>query len=297
MPTATAVRFQTLPSGVLYGLVAALIWGAWPVLSRLGVQQSLTAYDVTALRFGVAGLALLPVVWWRGTAGLGWGRALVLACGAGVPYALVTIGGLGFAPAGHAGVIAPSCMLAVSTLGGWLLLGDRPDRARWIGLTLIVCGVALVGWEGLSGGEQGAWIGDLMCAAGGTLWACYTLASRVWKVEPLHATALVAVLSMVVYLPAYALFGDPGILDAPIAETVFQGVFQGLFAAILALLCFTRAVATLGAARGAVFGALVPAVAVLLAFPVLGEAPGMRELTGVVVVTIGMICALALKRT
>lgn len=106
-----------MSSDVLYGLVAALIWGAWPVLSRHGVQQSLTAYDVTALRFAVAGLVLLPVVWRRGLAGLGWGRATVLACGAGVPYALVTIGGLEFAPAGHAGVIAPSCMLTVSSLG------------------------------------------------------------------------------------------------------------------------------------------------------------------------------------
>lgn len=135
-----------------------------------------------------------------------------------------------------------------------------------------------------------------MFAAGGTLWAIYTVASRPWKVDPIHATALVAVLSMVVYLPVYLLFGDPGILDAPLAETVFQGVFQGLFAAILALLCFTRAVAMLAAARGAVFAALVPAVAVLLAFPVLGQAPGIRELAGVTVVTIGMICALGLRR-
>lgn len=296
MSTATATRSQILPTGVLYGLVAALIWGAWPVLSRLGVQQSLTAYDVTALRFAVAGLVLLPVVWRRGLAGLGWGRAAALACGAGVPYALVTIGGLGFAPAGHAGVIGPSCMLTVSTLGGWLLLGDRPDRARWTGLALIVCGVALVGWQGLAGGEEGAWIGDLMFAAGGTLWAIYTIASRAWKVDPIHATALVAVLSMLGYLPAYLLFGDPGILEAPLVEIVFQGVFQGLFAAILALLCFTRAVAMLGAARGAVFAALVPAVAVLLAFPVLGEAPGILELAGVAVVTIGMICALGLRK-
>ena len=285
-----------LSAGMLYGTLAALIWGAWPVVSRFGVQQSLTPADITALRFGVAGLLLLPLFCRQGLAGLHWGAALLLAAGAGVPYVLVTVGGLALAPAGHAGVIVPSCMLTFSALGSWLVLGDRPDRTRLLGLAVIIAGVLMIGWSGLTGGGPSVWTGDLLFVAGGLLWAIYTVGARYWSVEPLHATALVSVLSMVLYLPVYLLFGEPRIFTAPLSETLFQGLFQGLFAAVLALLFYTRAVALLGAGRGAIFAALVPGFAVLMAYPALGEVPSWRELLGVAIVSAGMIGALGLHR-
>ena len=297
MSLETRVENDSLSTGMLYGTLAALIWGAWPVVSRFGVQHSLGVADVTALRFAVAGLLLLPLVWRRGLAGLGWAPALILAAGAGVPYVLVTVGGLALAPAGHAGVIVPSCMLTFSALGSWLFLGDRPDRTRLTGLAVIIAGVVLIGWDGLSGGGLAVWTGDLMFVAGGLCWATYTVAARYWSVDPLHATALVSVISMLLYLPAYLLFGEPQIFTAPLEETLFQGLFQGLFAAVLALLFYTRAVALLGAARGAIFAALVPGFALLMAYPALGEVPSGRGLLGVAVVTAGMFAALGLYRS
>ena len=296
MSSQADAQHDKLSAGLLYGSLAALIWGAWPVVSRFGVQQSLTPYDITALRFGVAGLLLLPLIWRRGLGGVGWIGALVLAAGAGVPYVLVTVGGLSLAPAGHAGVIVPSCMLTFSALGSWLFLGDRPGRTRLLGLAVIIGGVLMIGWQGLAGSGAEVWTGDLMFVAGGLFWAIYTVGSRYWSVDPLHATALVSVLSMVLYLPIYPLFGEPQIFTAPLSETLFQGLFQGLFAAVLALLFYTRAVALLGASRGAVFAALVPGFAVLMAYPALGEVPSWRELLGVAVVSAGMVAALGLHR-
>ena len=46
--------------GALYGLAAVSIWSGWIVVARLGLQTSLTPWDIAALRFGVAGLLLLP---------------------------------------------------------------------------------------------------------------------------------------------------------------------------------------------------------------------------------------------
>ncbi len=289
-------RRQDLFAGVGYGVLAALIWGAWPVVSRLGVEQTLSPYDVAALRFGVAGLLLLPLVLRRGVAGVGWPGAILLACGAGVPYVLVAVGGLTYAPAGHSGVIIPSCMMVFATIGGWWVLRDRPERARLAGLAIIIAGVVMTGWGSLAGGGSDSWIGDLAFVAAGALWATYTVAARALKADPFHATALVSVLSMIGFVPAYLIFGEPRIFSAPLSEVLFQAVFQGVFAAILALLFYTRSVAILGASRGAVFAALVPGVAVLLSAPVLGEAPSLLEFGGLLVVTFGMACALRLVR-
>jgi len=286
--------------GAVYGILAALIWGAWPVVSRLGVLAAepgavaLTAWDIAALRFAVAGLLLAPVVIRRGVAGVGWLGAGVMAVGAGVPYIVVVVSGLGMAPAGHAGIIVPSCMLTFTMAGAWWLLGDRPAPARLVGFAVILAGVALIGAAGWNQGAVDAWAGQVLFVLGGLLWASYTVAAKAWRADPLHATALVSVLSAALYLPVYVFAGEPRVFSAPMDQVAFQAMFQGVGAGIGALLFYTKAVALLGAARGAVFAALVPGVAVLLAMPLLGEAPGMVEVAGLAVVTGGMLVALGL---
>jgi len=54
--------------GSLYGLAAVSIWSGWIVIARLGLRTSLTPWDIAALRFGVAGLLLLPYLFNKGLA-------------------------------------------------------------------------------------------------------------------------------------------------------------------------------------------------------------------------------------
>jgi hypothetical protein len=46
--------------GALYGLSAVSIWAAFIVVSRVGVRSGLTPWDAAAIRFGTAGVLLLP---------------------------------------------------------------------------------------------------------------------------------------------------------------------------------------------------------------------------------------------
>jgi drug/metabolite transporter (DMT)-like permease len=257
-------------------------------------SNALDAWDITALRFGVAGLVLLPLFARRGFGDLGLLRGLFLAVGAGAPYVLLTAGGLAFAPAGHMGVITPSCMLLCSTLGGAWILREPLTSARMFGVAAITAGLVALGWDGLANHGDLTFLGDGMFALGGLFWATYTIASRRWNVEPLHATAVVGVLSMVLYMPGYAWLAGDGLVAAPWRDLVVQGVFQGVLSAVVALLFYTRAVAILGAARGAVFAALVPAFSLLVAIPLLHETPTTLQLAGVASVTLGMVLALGL---
>jgi drug/metabolite transporter (DMT)-like permease len=282
-------------AGAAYGALAALIWAGFPAITKLSMaSQALDAWDVTALRFGVAGVLLLPLFMRRGLGSLRLGPALFLACGAGAPYVLLTAGGLAFAPAAHMGVITPSCMLLCSTLGSRLVLHETLTVARIAGALAIAAGIVTLGWDGLANHGEQTWIGDAMFALGGLFWASYTIGSRVWRVEPLHATAVVGVLSMLAYLPPYAWLGGAHLAAAPWREIAIQAVFQGVLSAIVALLLYTRAVALLGAARGAVFAALVPTFSLLLAIPLLAERPTPLQLLGVLFVTAGMVLALGL---
>ena len=288
---------DSVAAGIVFGLLTALIWGLSPVITRLGVTGSINPYDMAALRFVVAGLILLPLVILHGRSGLSWGVIAVMVVGAGAPFILLFSLGLELAPASHGGIITPSTMLMCSMLGGWFVLGDKPDLARLTGYVIVLAGIIIVGWEGLSGNAgPEAWLGDLMFMGAGGVWAVFTVASRKSNAVPLHATALVAVISMVLYLPAYWLWGEPHLMEAPWQDILLQAVFQGVFMAILALFFYTRAVRNLGAARGAVFAALVPGLTVLFAYPILGEAPSWLEILGVFVVSFGMVYALGLGR-
>lgn len=286
-------RDTALIAGALCGVLATAIWGGFPAITKLSMQSdALTACDVTALRFGVGGLLLLPVFLKRGFGGLTWPKALLLACAAGAPYVMLTAGGLAFAPAAHMGVITPSCMLVFSTLGSRLRLGDPLSPARIGGVAIIVAGISMIGWQGLASDSPLTWLGDLMFVAGGLFWATYTVSSRVFTVDPFRATAVVACISMLLYVPAYWLFGQPSIGAAPWRDVIMQGVFQGVLSAVVALHLYTRAVAILGAARGALFGALVPAFTLIINVLVLAELPTRVEIGGVVLVSAGMVLAL-----
>src|SRR5258708_12214191 len=83
----TTVRYMR---GALYGLAAVSIWSGWIVVARLGLKTSLTPWDIAALRFGVAGVLLLPYVVSKGFAlkRLGWMGLAAIVLGARAPVLL-----------------------------------------------------------------------------------------------------------------------------------------------------------------------------------------------------------------
>src|SRR5215468_368390 len=92
-----------------FGFAAALIWAGWSPITRLGVTTQLDAWDVALLRFGIAGLILIPMLLWRGLAlhRIGWrGLALTIIRG-GAPYVLLAAAGLGLAPAHDQAALNP----------------------------------------------------------------------------------------------------------------------------------------------------------------------------------------------
>ena len=66
-----------------------------------------------------------------------------------------------------------------------------------------------------------------------------------------------------------------------------------LLTGFVSLVAFGRSIQILGAARASRFPALVPASAIVLGIPVVGEWPSWGQTAGLVVVTIGLLIALS----
>jgi drug/metabolite transporter (DMT)-like permease len=277
------------------GVLAVLIYGGQFVASRFSLQQTLSPWDLAALRLGVAGVLSLPLAIRRGlpgAAGIGWRRAIVLAITVGAPYTFILYSGLAVAPAIHGAVIIPGATPLFAAALAWVWLGEETAPKAILGLILILAGIALVSWPtiiDLTGDPT--WSGDALFLVAGLLWAIYTVLVRRWRVGPLQATAMVWVLALP-YIPIYlALDGGARLLAAPRGEVIFQAIYQGVGVSLVALLLYSRAIRTLGAESASVFMPLIPIFGALFAVPVLGEMPDHLQLAGMIMVTVGIALA------
>lgn len=283
---------RTLTLGVLCGLAVALIWSGWAVATRFAVTTTLAPPDVTFLRFGVSAIFLWPVLL-RGGLNLkkiGAGRLLVMVVGAGAPFMLLSSIGMRFAPASHVATLMIGIMPIFVAVLSALLFGERFARSQLLGMGIVVAGVAAIGGESLvinrGGGE---WRGDLLFLLSGLLFASYTVAQRRSGISSWQATALVNVGSCVIFTPIYFLWLHPNIFTAPPHVVVFQALAQGIGVAIAGLYFYSEAVRCLGATRAAMFGALVPALAIMIGIPALGESPAWVAAMGIALVMGGVL--------
>ncbi|MDH7789333.1 DMT family transporter [Ochrobactrum sp. AN78] len=275
--------------GLLWGLSGVLVWSGSFVLTRFGFKTALMPSDIIALRFGVAGLVLLPVVFAKGFGfrQLGPLGFVLLASGAGFPYALLTVYGLQFAPASHAAALIPGLMTALVAILGVLLLQERLALSRWAGVVLILIGSGLIAGLSQLGGQE--MIGHLSFFAAALVWSIYVMVFRRKGMDGLHATAIAAVTSALVFLPIYVLFLKKGIGETAWGDIALQGFYQGVLTSAFGVFAFNRAVVLLGTAAGAALSALIPVATLVLALLLLGEVPGWTDTTAALLISLGVL--------
>ena len=287
-----------LLSGGTMALGASLSFAA----ARAGIVGGLDAADLIFARYLFAGAIMLPLLLYWGLptlAGIGLGRALVLTVLGGAPFALLQTGGYEFAPLAHGAIIAPSTVTIVSTIGAAIFLRERLGRAHLAGAAVVLLGIGLIGWDGISqsaadvGGR--AWLGDLLFIASSLLWAGFTLLLRHWRLPALRATAVVAVLSMAIATPVYLSWkGLDHLMALPLGVLAFQGVVQGGLQGVITMVAYSQAVVLLGVSRAVLFPAIVPAISVLVGIPIVGEIPGALQIGGLILVTIGLLITIGI---
>jgi drug/metabolite transporter (DMT)-like permease len=279
--------------GSLYGLAAVSIWASWIVAVRLGIRTSLKPWDITAIRFGVAGLILLPYLLKKGLAidRLGWVGLAAIMVGGGAPIVLLSYGGLLFAPAAHAASLFTALIPLYVAIVAAVVLGEAFTVAKRIGLVLIVTGVLGILWGagGTIGSRQN--IGHAMFIGAGMLWACYVVAMRKARLEGLHAAAIAAVWSLITYVPVYAIIFGTSLFNTPWRDLALQAFVHGFLVAVISFVCIGRAVSILGASNGSAFAALAPAITAILAIPILGEWPATSDWIAMLLISGGVYIA------
>lgn len=280
---------------VCLGLIVA-IWSGFQIVSRFSVRGGMNPFDLTALRFGISGLIMLPWLLRDGLNGVSWRRAIVLAATGGLGFSFLAFAGFMFAPASHAAALMSGTQPLFTALAASALIGERLSPLKRVGLALIVGGVAFIGIESYGAAGLGHWRGDLCFLGAALSWALFAVACRAWDVRPMQGAVIVCTFAMFAYVPAYLVLATPQFDQVATGELLFQAVYQGVLATIVTMFAFTRAISILGAATTMMMTAAVPGIVTLSAGPLLGEIPSSLALAGVALVTMGVIATVLTLR-
>jgi drug/metabolite transporter (DMT)-like permease len=231
-------------------------------------------------------------------AGIGWPRGLTLLMVGGPVFAWLQFAGYRYAPLAHGAIINPSTVAILGTIAAAVFLKERMSVHHLAGTASVIGGIVLLGWDrGADRTDQHAWIGDLMFLASAVLWACFTVLLRYWRLSAVRAVAVVSVLSTIILLPVYAISGElRSLLATSSSVLVTQGLVQGVLQGSVGTTAYSHAIRVLGVSRAVLFPASIPALAILLGIPLIGERPSAIQFAGLGVVTAGLVVASGLWR-
>lgn len=288
MVTTTSASSRPL-LGALSALSVVLIWASWLVSTRHSAGTALTTLDLSLLRYGLPALVLAPV-WLR--TGL-WPKhvpklpLILMILGSGAFFFQVVAFGMHHTPASAAGVLLPGAMPFFTALIGMLVLGERPGRARKVGMAAILLGGLILLAGSLSGHEL-SWISYVILPFGATCWAVYTHAFKHSGLNAFEGGALIAVWSTIINLALLPFFGT-GFFDVPLREIGLQILTQGVLSGLVSTILYGWAVRILGGTQAAAYTAITPVAAALAGAWLLGEPVGVAVITAAFVTGAGVL--------
>jgi drug/metabolite transporter (DMT)-like permease len=303
-------------------LAAALLWGGSFAAMRVALQ-ALNPWSMMWLRMAV-GLALIAPFTARGLPRDlrasyrkgDWKLLVLLMATEPCLYFLLESNALRFTTSSQAGVIVATAPLLVA-LGAWIFLGERMRAAGTAGLALSIAGVVGLTLLGSSPGAASpkaanAPLGNILETGAMTVAAVYTLtSSRLGRrYPPWSLTALQLAAGALFFLPGLVFlvrdgwrgfpWGRHDLLAgaAPVAPWVLVGViaFLGSFVTLAAFGCYNWGLSRLPPARASLFLNLIPVIAVLLGWVLLGEALSVGQCLSAAAVVGGVLLGQGLGR-
>jgi drug/metabolite transporter (DMT)-like permease len=288
-------------------LFVVLVWGINFAVVK-SVLQILHPHVLNAFRFVFAATALGALyVHRRRRLGLPLlqplrDHALQLA-GLGilgsVVYQILFILGLNNTTAGNASLIMASSPLWTAVTG-YVFGFESLRRSSWLALLVVLAGAVVVAAGGAHEIDFSSrtFRGNIIMIGAAICWGAYTAFSKP-ALQYVSATGL-AFLSLLFALPILFGIAVPHLADVPWREITTLHwaaiVYSGALSIGVSIAIWSNAVDKVGASETAVFGNLVPIVAVLSSFLLLGESIHAAQVAGGALVIGGVVAMRRARR-
>jgi drug/metabolite transporter (DMT)-like permease len=277
-----------------------LVWTAFIVLARFGVKKVFTPYDLMLLRLGFAAVLGLAIVVWRAQSGrlpfggVPWPQVVFVGLFAGIGFTCISLYAFSLAPASHGAVLMPGTLPFSTAVLAALVLGERIQGRKALGLALILAGVLCMGYQAFFASSVMAlpantWKGDVLFPMASFCWAMYVVFSRKWGIKPLDAAVIAPMVGFALFTPFYLAFAPSHLAQVSWREIALHGMFHGWIAFMLSMWLFMRVMQSFGPVKTTMLTAWAPVLASLAAVPLLGEHLTPFVLLGLLGVSLGTI--------
>lgn len=281
-------------SGYIAIFITMLIWVGFVLSIRAIGNSPLTTADVALLRFGIPSLLLLPFLRgrWAKLSSLNPVYVLMILAGSGLPFFYAASIGGSTTSAAYVGALVPGAAPIFVALLAYILYTQKASMWKIFCLMLISVGIAALLWSDLQHLRSNALQGSAILLGASSLWAFYTIGLRKVGMDAIGCTILLCIPSFIILVTLVLCDVLPTnigqfSLDDALPFILVQGFGVGVFASIT----YSYAIQTIGADKSAVIGSMTPAVASLLAIPLLGETLELNTMLGVALLTIGVCCS------
>ncbi|MFI5230115.1 MAG: DMT family transporter [Gemmatimonadales bacterium] len=271
----------------------ALIWGVNFSVVKFGTSV-IDPLAYNGVRVMLAGLLLTGIVVARRMP-LPSRRVSIALLGLGVLgngiYQVFFIEGIARTRASDAALVIAATPAFIAVIGRVRGVERVATRGAF-GIALSIAGIALVVLGSTTGKEgQGTVLGDLLVLFGALCWAAYTVLLKPYT-ERVGGLQLSAFTMMGGALPLFAA-AWPAVSHAPWRSLPTMGwlaiVYSGVFALVIAYLIWYNGVRVIGPTRTSMYSNLQPLVAVLVAWPLLGEIPTAWQIVGATCIMGGLV--------
>lgn len=282
-------------TGPIFGAITIMSWAGFNVAAKAGIDEGMSPAALSFLRYLTPGFAAIPLlIWLRCRANafrLPVYKLAVLAVLGGPLFGLIAVTGYQSAPLSYGLLFAPVAVFICGTLLGMLLLKEQVSAPRVLGAFIMFVGLALlVGIETTGVGDD--WLlGVGLFVTAGTMWGAYTVLLRYWQVPVLEGTSTITSLGAILAAIALAPFAWPSISETELPMLLTQIAMQGFVGGILSVVALVVALQRLSAQTAALLPTFTPAVAMMIAWMVLGLRPEAMELVGAMVIFLGFALA------
>ena len=286
-------RFSGVSSTDWLLLLMTLIWGSNFTAIKYSLED-LLPLSFNALRFTLASVVMLIVAFLSRTSfklapGDGW-RLFLLGLLGNTCYQSLFITGMAHTRAGNAALILATTPLFTAILGR--IRKHEYFTGRGVaGLLLAFAGIVLIVVSGrgkISLGETV--LGDSLLLASTVCWSLYTVGSK--ELVHIYGSMKATTIMMTSGTPFLLLICAPSLLRqdwSRVRPVAWAGlVYSGLFAIALAYLIWSVGVRKIGSTRTAIYSNITPIVALLVAWPALGESPTVGQIVGGFVIFAGI---------
>jgi drug/metabolite transporter (DMT)-like permease len=296
-------------------VLLSVIWGSSYLFIKIGLEEGMSPLTLVAIRTLLGAGLLALVMRWRGgrlpRAGKTWlFMGIVGMTNIVIPYALITWGELHIS-SGMAGILTALTPLFTVALASFVLRDEPATPSRLFGLAVGFGGVVVLAYPSLVADSGDEWLpvlaGMVAVALASVSYAVAVVSTRkrlsgkpVMSAADGSARAPTSLeisfgsvfIGMLVITPLAVLFERPadGLLALPgSSAAIFAMIWLGLASTGVAYLLYFAIIGRWGATRATLITYVMPVVAIILGFIVLGERLQVIEVVGAALIISGVV--------